>query len=604
MDAINEIRQKIEIVDFINGYVPLKRAGKNYKGNCPFHNEKTPSFIVSPDIQRYRCFGCGKSGDVFTFFMEYEGVDFKESLKFLANKAGVTITNFDYDKGQKDKNEIIYKINDATKNFYEYVLHKHPVGKGAIEYLKKRNIKLEVIKEFKIGYAPKGWDNLSKILTKSGYTSHDLVFAGVARYRKSGQQTYDMFRDRIMFPLIDHMGKIVGFAGRGLTSDQIPKYINTQETPIFHKEKFLFGINLAKKYIKESGNAIIVEGEFDMISLYQNGYKNVVASKGTALTLGQVNLIKRYADTAILIFDSDIAGIEASIRGIKIIQNAGLNLKIGIMPNDCKDPDEMMQKDSSLFDEILQKALPLWDYYFYYALQKYDIQNVFERQKASRFLYESLNDIADNVTKTRYIKKFADIFEMDQSDVAKDMQKLLQTKTHQVYKHTVGETQNEDVSSKLLPNDNLLINNPELYFLALILNGDKKLIATYITDIDLNYFANPVAKQIFETLQAEDLKNFETRAFYAKIADSIHNSNSLLERLYLVDLGGVVDVPEVFKKEIIATKSRLARAYHTQALKNISKALKLSETLQDQQKVAELLALADKHRVALKTLTN
>jgi len=594
VDTISQIKSKLNIVDFINGYVPLKRAGKNYKGNCPFHNEKTPSFIVSPDIQRYRCFGCGKSGDMFNFFMEYEGVDFNEALKFFADKAGVEIQNINYDPATKDQNEIIYKINNASKNFYEYFLHKHPSGENAKVYLAKRNINPAIIREFKIGYAPNDWEVLSKILIRDGYKPEELVHAGVARYRKSSNETYDMFRGRIIFPLIDHMGKIIGFSARGLTPDQMPKYINTQETPVFHKEKFLFGINLTKKFIKESSEAIIVEGEFDMISLYQNGYKNVVASKGTALTAGQVNLLKRYTDTAVLIFDNDIAGIEASIRGIKVIQNVGLNIKIGLMLADNNDPDEMMQKDKSQFDEVLKKALPLWDYYFYYALQKFDLQNIFERQKASRFLYESINEITDNVTKSKYIKKFAEVFDISEQNVIADLSRFASGKRSEILSVE---------SANVIVNDQL-INNPELYFLALLLNSTGTVIKEYLSDIEPDFFTSPVATHIVTELKAIETKSFDNKAFYAKIADSISNSNSLVERLYLVDLGGIIDVPEVFKKEITAAKTRLKRAYHTQALKDISKALKLSETMQDHQKVTELIASADKHRVALKELSS
>ena len=592
MDTVSQIKEKLNIVDFISGYVPLKNAGKNYKGNCPFHQEKTPSFIVSPDIQRYRCFGCGKSGDIFNFFMEFEGVDFSEAVKALAEKAGVEIKDFQNNSAQKDQNDIIYKINNASKNFYEYMLHKHPTSKFANEYLTKRNITPEIIREFKIGYAPAEWEMLSRVLIRDGYKTEDLVKAGVSRYRKSSNDVYDMFRDRIVFPLIDHMGKIIGFSARSLSPEQMPKYINTQETPIFHKEKFLFGINVAKKYIKDAKESIIVESEFDMISLYQNGYKNVVASKGTALTAGQVNLLKRYADTAVLIFDNDVAGVEASIRGIKIIQNAGLNIKIGLMPKDSKDPDEMMQKDKNAFKEVLEKALPLWDYYFYFALQKFDIQNVFERQKASHFLYESINEILDNVTKSKYIKKFADLFEMDEQSVITDLQKFAKGKRNEVI------ISHDDVVVK-----DQLVNNPELYFIALLINSSGNVINEYLFDMEPAYFFNPIAGEIIKELKAIDIDNYDNKAFYDKIADSISNSNSLVERLYLIDLDGIIDVPNVFKKEVTATKSRLLRAYHTKALKDISKALKLSETVQDQHKIAELIDSADKHRLALKELS-
>src|SRR3989344_9552508 len=234
MDNISAVREKVNIIELINSYVPLKKAGKNYRANCPFHKEKTPSFMVSQDLQRYRCFGCGKSGDIFTFVMEFEGIDFSDALKMLAERAGVTL-KFEGGKSkvERDQNKRIVEINKTAARFYAFLLVNHKFGEKARKYLKERGIKSSTIKEFQIGYAPNSWDSLSKHLIKKGYSPKDIVDAGLGKFRTGNKDTYDMFRRRLMFPLLDHMGKIIGFAGRALAKDQEPKYINTPETDNF-----------------------------------------------------------------------------------------------------------------------------------------------------------------------------------------------------------------------------------------------------------------------------------------------------------------------------------------------------------------------------------
>src|SRR3990167_11379259 len=262
MDTVSEIKQKLNIVDVIGSYVSLKKAGRSYKVLCPFHKEKSPSFIVSEDIQHYRCFGCGKSGDIFNFLMDYEGLEFKEALNILAEKAGVEVkaSSGEFSKNQRDENEKLLKMNEITASLYANLLNKHPLGKNALVYLKKRGISAEIIKEFQLGYAPNSWDSLSKALIKENFTHEELDKSGLARFRKNNQDTYDLFRARLMIPLIDHLGRIVGFAGRALLKDQNPKYINSPETLLYHKEKFLYGLYYSKKYIADNDCAIIVEG--------------------------------------------------------------------------------------------------------------------------------------------------------------------------------------------------------------------------------------------------------------------------------------------------------------------------------------------------------
>lgn len=602
MDTVNAIKEKIDIVDLISTYIPLKRAGKNYKGNCPFHNEKTPSFIVSQDIQRYRCFGCAKAGDIFTFVMDYEGIDFAEALKLLADKAGVEIKNEKnpaYEKA-KETNAKIFEMNEMAAKVYEHILHKQDVGKAGLKYLEERKANSETIKTFRLGYAPNAWETLSQLLKAKGYTPQDIETAGLGKFRKQGDSTYDMFRGRLMFPLFDHMGKIVGFAGRAMQADQIPKYINTQETPIFHKEKFLYGIHETKKYIKEENAAIIVEGEFDMLSLYQNGYKNVVASKGTALTPGQVNLVKRYTDTAILIFDNDKAGLDAAVRGVKIIQNIGLNIKIGMMDGDVKDPDDLMKKDPKAFKKILKEALPLWDFYFKYASIKFSLNDVFERKKAAAFLYEVLNEIPDSVTQRTYIKKFADLFDTDEAQVESEMKQY--KKDQKTFANTVDSNPNQNSSS---PNT-MLTNSidPELYVLSLLMHLDKTSLDVYIPEVKEEYFLNEKTLLIFKALKESVEKgSFEIGPFYEALIKESPDVDELFERIYLLDLESVFEDKVLLNKETSLVIRRLKKEWHSRSLKELSKSMKKAESIQDSSEVEKLVKEAEIHRIALNELS-
>lgn len=593
-DNVSLIKDKINIVDLIGQYVPLKKTGKNHKGRCPFHNEKTPSFIVSEDIQHYRCFGCGKSGDIFNFIMDYEGVEFSEALKILADKAGVKIEYSNENKKEKGLNDKILEMNKIAEKFYSRILLEHKFGEPAKEYLKKRGITGETVKEFRIGYAPNSWDSLSNFLLKSGFTADEIEKAGLGKKRKSGNDTYDMFRGRLMFPLYDQMDRVVGFAGRALFPEQEPKYINTPETPLFHKEKFLFGINHAKAHIRSEKEAIIVEGEFDMISPYQAGYKNIVASKGTALTLGQIELLKRYAPAAILIFDNDAAGADASIRGIDIIKNAGINLKIAIMPSDVKDPDELIKKDPKALKEILKKAVPLWDYYFIYANQKFEMDDVFGKKAAGQFLLQMIKSIEDEVVKAQYIKKFVDAFDMDESEVRAQLLKV-----QKVNLNFVDQKRDETEDSNVTRDIGLAgYPQSEVYLLSLLFKGDKSNLPFYTNSIEEDLFTNDDLRALFVDLKkaADKKKRVDIKAFHDKMSDSQPELYSLFEKIYfsleklsensdLIDSEEDLEDTESFDAEIASVIRRLNVNFLKRKLKELSKAIKQAEAMSDNDKI-------------------
>ncbi len=598
MDTVTEVKEKLDIAEFIGRYVQLKRTGKNYKGLCPFHNEKTPSFIVSPDIQRYRCFGCAKSGDIFNFVMDYEGMEFGEALKFLADKAGVEVKevkNPQFDK-QKELTKKVIEINTLALKFYNYLLTKHKVAEFAREYLRERGVSQKTIEGFYLGYAPNAWEELSKFLKKKKYTDEQLILAGICKPRKTSSSTYDIFRNRIIFPFIDHLGRPVGFSARALEKDQNPKYINSPETPVFKKEKFLFGLNFAKKFIKEDGQVIIVEGMMDMISLYQNGYKNVVASGGTALTPGQINLLKRYTDTILLIFDNDAAGQEAMLRGVHVVKDAALNIKIGLLPEDFKDPDELMKSDPEKFKEIKKEALPIWDFYIKFALKKYNIESTFERKNAYNFLVSAFSQIPDNVTKSRYTKKLVDLFDMDEGQILKDMK-------NPEFAQSMTTSRSPLQSSSMVEKtvENYKIRYPEAYFLSLILQLDKTGMEVYFKEAPEEIFTDPIVLKIYTALKTEfDQKGFEIKDFYVKLISSYPETNSLFERIYLLDSADFSDNSLVLQKELASTLKRLKQEFYKRELKKLSSAIRKAEAASNQSEVEELLKKADKYRELLK----
>ena len=340
-DIVEEVKNRCDIANVISEYMPIKQSGSNYKGLCPFHGEKTPSFHISSSKQIYKCFGCGEGGDVINFVMKMENLDFIDAVKLLANKCGIEInTNMnEEDKLRMEKSKKYQDIHLEAARFYFANLLK---GKNpGYDYLRKRGLDDKTIKKFGLGYSQKSWNELMDYLLSKGYDKQDLVQCGLVNHKAEGNKYYDRFRNRVMFPIFDYRGNVIGFGGRVL-DDSLPKYLNSPDSLIFNKRYNLYGLNFSRKNIVDR-TIILVEGYMDLISLFQYGVRNVVATLGTALTEQQGNLIKRYADTAIISYDSDEAGVKATLRAIEILSKIGINVKV-INLKDCKDPDEFVRK--------------------------------------------------------------------------------------------------------------------------------------------------------------------------------------------------------------------------------------------------------------------
>jgi DNA primase len=402
-DQVDEVKSKVDIVSILGEYIQVKKAGRNYKALCPFHGEKTPSFMISPQLQIYKCFGCGETGDVFTFLEKYEGMEFPEALKHLADKVGVKLVSTNFEgSGEKER---LFELNNLTSRFYSYVLNNHPLGKIALDYLiHDRGLTQDTINLFQLGFSPNSFGALKGFLVeKKKFTVAEGEKAGIF-YLKGGQ-AIDRFRGRVIFPLFDHRGNVTGFAGRIMPNEankELAKYINTPETPVYHKSNLLFGLNLAKEAIKIQKEAVVVEGELDMISSWQVGVKNVVAIKGSALTEEQVRLLGRFTKKIILALDSDMAGDMAARRGIVVAQKAGLEITVAKL-GDYKDPDEAARGNPELYKKALTQTEGVWDFILDSIFSKHDIKSGSGLQAASTELAPVLASIPDKIVQAHYI---------------------------------------------------------------------------------------------------------------------------------------------------------------------------------------------------------
>ncbi len=423
MDDVTQIKQKIDITDLIGEYVPLKKGGRNFKACCPFHGERTPSFYVSPERQVWHCFGCGKGGDIFTFFMEMEKVEFAEALRVLAGKAGVQLTqSYELTQNQKQR-ERLFQMNHLMVEYYHYILTKHKIGEKAREYLENRRIEKRIIDLFGLGYAPNSWESQIAFLQKKGFQKEEIEQGGFS-VRSDRGSFYDRFRGRLMFPLRDQRGQTLGFSGRLLDPQaQGGKYVNSPETPIFVKGNTLFGLDVTREAIKREGKAILVEGEFDFLSSFQAGVSHVVAIKGTALTEGQILLLKRFTDTIIFALDSDVAGDQAARRGIEIADQAGMFMEAVELPFG-KDPDECIRENVGLWKDAIKKAVPIYDYILSSSLKRHDPTSVEEKRRIGDEVLPMIGKIANPIIAGHYARKIAEVLGVSEETILSALEKV------------------------------------------------------------------------------------------------------------------------------------------------------------------------------------
>ena len=403
--VIEEVQNRSDIVEVISEYLPLKPAGKNFKALCPFHQEKTPSFMVSPDRQLFKCFGCNAGGDVISFLSKHEGLTFMEALKMLADRAGVRLPEMDREEGRKSLR--IFDLNELGTRFFQNSLESRE-GKGALKYLEEgRRLSKETIRKFRLGYAPASWDSLLREAGKRGFPPSILEQAGLALRRKDGKGFYDRFRSRIIFPIFNVTGKVIGFGGRALDGRD-PKYMNSPETAIYHKSANLYGLNLAKEHILREGKVIVVEGYLDAITPSQGGIGNVVASLGTALTSSHVRLLRRYGQDVVMVYDSDTAGVEATLRGMDLLVEEGMHVKVVSLPPD-RDPDEFVRREGKdAFRAKIEEAQDLFDYKLNLLASRHNRDSVEGKARIVNQMLPIIDKVQDAIEKKGYIKRLAE----------------------------------------------------------------------------------------------------------------------------------------------------------------------------------------------------
>ena len=425
------IKDKIDIVDFISEYVPLKRAGINYKACCPFHQEKTPSFMVNRERQNWHCFGCNKGGDIFTFLQEIEGMEFVEALKFLADKAGIRL-DFQASEINTSQKNRIKDINTEAARFFHNFLLKMDAARLAREYLRERGLSDNTIENWQIGFGPEQWDLLTQYLLKKGHSIDDLVAVGLT-IKKAGAdiQTqkgfYDRFRGRIMFPISDTYGAVVGFTGRVLveTEKSGGKYVNTPQTIVYDKSRVVFGLNYAKPEIKAKDLIVMVEGQMDVIACHQAGMKNVVATSGTALTEAQVRLLKRYSNNLNIAYDADAAGLAAAKRGVDIAIKEGMNVKVISIPTGLgNDPDEVCKKNKSAWFEAVAQAKGIMPWYFDKSFANKEMSDPKQKQMVADELLARIALIPYAVEQDHWLRELASRINVEVSVLREDMARI------------------------------------------------------------------------------------------------------------------------------------------------------------------------------------
>lgn len=508
MNDTELIKDKIDIADLVGEYVQLKPAGMNKKGLCPFHHEKTPSFMVNSERQRWHCFGCAKGGDIFSFIEEIEGLEFIEALKFLASRAGVQLTNTreDVNKSQKNRSK---DINVEAARFFHNVLIKLPGAWRAREYLAGRGVKPETIEAWQIGFIPGQWDLLTQYLFKKGYSIDDLVAAGLTIKRDNsvdqtnlpisaaGRGFYDRFRGRIMFPIWDIHGTVVGFTGRVLveTEHSGGKYVNTPQTLVYDKSRVVFGLNFAKQEIKKKNLTVLVEGQMDVVACHQAGMTNVVATSGTALTEAQVALLKRYSNNLAIAFDADTAGVAAAKRGIDVALTLGMNIRVIRIPEGAgKDPDECLKKNSAVWLSAVDNAQDIMEWYFTKAFAGKDIHTPKDKQKIVNELIPEIQRIPYAVERDHWLRELASKLAVDVSVLREDIDRFkLQAK---LQPHGVGTNEKPLVS----PADNRRLDRLVDRLFVIWLRGVD--ISAFFVSFDLEpLLSTPAHRALYESLK-------------------------------------------------------------------------------------------------------
>ena len=608
-DAVAEIRDRIDIVDLVQEYVPgLKRAGRSFKGICPFHQEKTPSFVVFPDSQNFHCFGCGKGGDLFTFFMLTEGVEFREALKDLAAKAGVELQQGVGVTPKHDEHRSkLIEINDLAATFFHHVLTKAPQGEAGRQMLEARGVSDEMVERFRLGFAPDSWDSLLNFLSSRSIDVTMAEEAGLVQPRKSGEGYYDRFRKRFMFPIRNRDGEMLGFGGRAI-GDDIPKYLNSPQTSIFDKSSIVYGLDLAREAVRKAEEVVIVEGYMDVIAAHQFGYQNVVAAMGTALTEQQIALVRRGAKRVVMALDADAAGQMATLRGLETMTETidsddepttnafGIvrmerkhktEIAIAQMPVG-KDPDEVIREQPVEWEALVRHARPFLDFTIDLLTADVDASDARGKSDAVHRIAPLFRQITDRVVQAHYIGELSRKLRLDERLVLSEIRRANMAGRERALRDAASAKATVDGRSRERTNEN--------YLTALLLR--HHLITREVAEmVPLDDIHDARNRAIIETIRNEDVSGMTAEQIVVALDDDIADHAEYL----LASLEGRPEqFPGQIRSETTHILANLGRERFGFLLRQLQDNLREAEQHDDNDSVGllkvQLAQLAERHR--------
>ena len=580
-NLVDDIKNKLDIVDVISGYIRLQKAGRNYKATCPFHSEKSPSFMVSPERQLWKCFGCGKGGSIFDFVMEIEGIEFGDALKILAQRAGIELKKID--PKLKTERTRLYEICELANRFFIKQMEASSTGKEMQKYLIGRGLKAKTIKEWQIGYAPNQWRSLKDFLNKQGYPNQEISKTGLVietEKNTSHDKYYDRFRDRIIFPIRDINGVVIGFTGRenpNNPDDRMGKYMNIPNTLLYDKSRAIYGLNKAKLEIKKKNLCILVEGQTDVIMSHQAGFVNVIASSGTALTDQQLVIIKRYTENLSIAFDTDLAGEMATKRGIDLALKFGFNTKVISLP-DNQDPAGYIQKNPSLWEKAVEKAQDLIEFYLNNAILRNDPETVEGKKEISKSVLPMIKKISNKVEQAHWLQKTASKLKVQESVLIEEMEKIKDSDLEGGFSSL---NKNIEVISSRNKTDEL-----EEYVIGLLLMKNDnfkecKKEASYL-------FTDPGLEEIFKILKKSKGKKVNLKDLKKKISKDL--ASSLDELSFRIEAQMSLTDEFDLNKEIKFCFNQLKKRYFHNKLNYLNLAIKEAEEKQDKSSIKKLTA--------------
>jgi DNA primase len=495
--TLERIRAASDIVDIIGGYLPLKKAGANFTALCPFHKEKSPSFNVNPHKQIFHCFGCHKGGDVFTFVKEYENIGFVDAVRRLAERAKIPL-EFDQNPAAQESRHLkdqLLEIHEQLTQRWQNCLANEAAGELARNYLQKRGVSAEAIKLFRIGAAPELWDDTVNWAKSKNFPLETVEKAGLIIRKEETGNYYDRFRGRLMFPICDEQGRVVGFSGRVLSGDEkTAKYVNSPETPIFTKSKIFFGLDKSKRAILDAGFAIICEGQLDLIACFMAGVQNIVAPQGTAFTEQHARILKRYVNEVVLCFDSDNAGQNAAVRALDHLLASGLAVRVAVVPAP-HDPDSFIKaNDGEAFRKLVEAAEPFFDYYLKRLCETNDIETDKGRMIVVRLMLEALQKTGNRLIFDKYANDLTFKLKVSFRSVVDEFEKILDSRTP-------GPRQESDTTDSAEATEIERPSNHEFHLLKLLLLHED-LVRWAALHVDANWILHPLVRQIVDLLLA------------------------------------------------------------------------------------------------------